>query len=58
MRANRLLSLVLLLQVHGRRTARELAQQLGVSERTIARDLEALSWAGVPLLAERGTGGG
>ncbi|GLV54492.1 transcriptional regulator [Dictyobacter sp. S3.2.2.5] len=58
MRADRLLSIMLLLQVHRRLTARELAQRLEVSERTIHRDMEALSCAGIPVLAERGTGGG
>ncbi len=58
MRADRLLSILLLLQVHQRLTARELAQRLEVSERTILRDMEALGTAGVPVVAERGTGGG
>lgn len=58
MRADRLLSIMLLLQVHRRITAHELAKRLEVSERTIYRDMEALSSAGIPVTAERGTGGG
>jgi predicted DNA-binding transcriptional regulator YafY len=58
MRADRLLSILLLLQVHRRVTARELAKRLEVSERTILRDMDALSGTGVPVRAERGTGGG
>ncbi len=58
MRADRLLSILLLLQVHRRLTARELAQRLEVSERTIHRDMVALSTAGIPVTAERGAGGG
>lgn len=58
MRAARLLSILLQLQVHGRLTAAELAQQLEVSERTIYRDMDELSAAGIPVVAERGVGGG
>jgi predicted DNA-binding transcriptional regulator YafY len=58
MRADRLLSVLMLLQVHRRITARELAKRLEVSERTILRDMEALSVSGVPVFAGRGAGGG
>jgi predicted DNA-binding transcriptional regulator YafY len=58
MRADRLLSLLMLLQSRGRMTARKLAEQLEVSERTIYRDMEALGIAGIPVCAERGPGGG
>lgn len=58
MRADRLLTILLLLQARGRMTARELASRLEVSERTIYRDLQALGQAGIPVYAEAGTGGG
>src|SRR6185369_326391 len=58
MRADRLLSILLLLQVNRRLTARELATRLEVSERTILRDMDALSGSGVPVIAGRGAGGG
>src|SRR5579863_10333652 len=48
----------MLLQVHRRLTARDLAGRLEVSERTILRDMDALSGSGVPVMAERGAGGG
>jgi len=58
MRADRLLSIVLLLQAHHQLTSRDLAERLEVSERTIHRDMEALSGAGIPVTAARGLGGG
>jgi predicted DNA-binding transcriptional regulator YafY len=58
MRAQRLLSILMQLQVNRRMTARDLARKLEVSERTILRDMEALSSSGVPVIAGRGAGGG
>ena len=58
MRADRLLSIVLLLQTNRQLTSRALAERLEVSERTIHRDMEALSVSGIPVVAERGSSGG
>jgi predicted DNA-binding transcriptional regulator YafY len=57
-RADRLLSILLLMQDGGKYTAGELARRLEVSERTVVRDMEALSMAGVPVYAHRGHNGG
>ena len=58
MRADRLIAILMQLQSRGHATAQELARRLEVSERTIYRDIEALSMAGIPVYAERGPGGG
>lgn len=58
MKADRLLSALLLLQARGRLTGRELSELLEVSERTIHRDMEALSASGVPIFSLRGAQGG
>ncbi|WP_405089524.1 WYL domain-containing protein [Micromonospora sp. NBC_01392] len=58
MRASRLLSILLLLQAHGRLTAADLATRLDVSARTVYRDVEALHAAGIPLYGEAGHAGG
>lgn len=58
MRGERLLKIILHLQNNIRITSKELAEKLEVSERTIHRDMESLSTAGIPVVAERGAGGG
>jgi predicted DNA-binding transcriptional regulator YafY len=58
MRADRLVSVLLLLQARKQVTAAEVAEELEISERTARRDLEALSLAGVPVYSRQGRGGG
>lgn len=58
MKADRMLLILLLLQNEGKLSSRQLAEKLEVSERTITRDMEALSMSGVPVYAERGSHGG
>eukprot|EP01036_Dinobryon_divergens_P052631 gene52631-70362_t len=58
MRASRLLSILILLQMRGRLDATQLAREFEVSVRTIYRDMDQLSASGIPVYAETGRGGG
>jgi predicted DNA-binding transcriptional regulator YafY len=58
MRAARLLQMLLLLQNRGRMTSTQLAQELEVAPRTILRDVDAMTEAGLPVLVHKGNAGG
>ncbi|PWU68169.1 helix-turn-helix transcriptional regulator [Gracilibacillus dipsosauri] len=58
MRADRLINIMILLQNRGKMTAKELSKELEVSNRTILRDMDALTNAGIPIISERGKDGG
>lgn len=58
MKADRLISILMLLKVHKQLTAKDLAKRLEVSVRTIYRDIESLSSLGIPIFTDRGTNGG
>ncbi|MEM9642760.1 MAG: HTH domain-containing protein [Pseudomonadota bacterium] len=58
MRASRLLRILLILQNRGRQTSAELAQELEVARRTILRDVDAMTEAGLPIIVHQGHGGG
>ncbi len=58
MRTDRLLALVMLLQTRGKMTTQALAEEMGVSRRTILRDIDALSVSGIPVYTDGGHGGG
>lgn len=58
MRASRLLQMLLLLQNRGRMTSLQLAQELEVARRTVLRDIDALTEAGLPIIVHRGNQGG
>lgn len=58
MRADRLISVLMMLQTHGLVTAAQVAEELEISTRTARRDLEALAMSGVPIYSQAGRGGG
>jgi predicted DNA-binding transcriptional regulator YafY len=58
MRADRLVAILMMLQTRGQVTARDVADELEISERTARRDLEALGMAGLPVYSKQGHGGG
>lgn len=58
MRAARLLQILLLLQNRGRQTSVQLAEELEVAPRTILRDVDAMTEAGLPIIVHQGNGGG
>ncbi|MBY0422087.1 MAG: HTH domain-containing protein, partial [Parvularculaceae bacterium] len=58
MRASRLVSILVLLQLRPRITAEALVEEFEVSVRTIYRDIDSLLAAGAPIIADKGPGGG